>query len=219
MDAIDLDSGWSVGELAFAEIEARFRDASPQCIVEFGSGLSTVRLAQAFPAARLLSIDHDPTFYEKTLALLSMHGPADSSRVAVDLRRVRWARYGLALHQAYSLGDFPDRIDAALIDGPPGTLWRGREACLYQIFDRLRVGGIVILDDFDRPMEAAAAVNWRAVYGEGIETEAVQIGHGLCVVTKLRDVRPRWLSPRLLRPALSSHYRFARSVRDALLHH
>ena len=212
MHTIDLDEGWSVGELAFAQIEADLRDANPQSIVEFGSGLSTVRLARAFPDARLLSIDHDPVFHQKTVDLLSAQGLADSPRVRVDLRTITWARYGMGLHQTYSDGAFPDRIDAVLIDGPPGSLYRGREACLYQVFAKLRVGGIVVLDDFNRPMETAAAEHWSYVYRAGIASEAVQIGHGLCVATKVRNTRPKWFGSPLVRPAFRSHCRFARSL-------
>ena len=35
-----------------------------------------------------------------------------------------------------------------IIDGPPVYTLRGREACLYQVYDQIRIGGLVILDDF-----------------------------------------------------------------------
>jgi predicted O-methyltransferase YrrM len=207
---LTLDTAWSLGEQAFAEIVGRFRRAHAHTIVEFGSGVSTVRLAQAFPAASLLSVDHDDRFYRQTLSIC--HACGLGSRVSVDLRGIRWARYGLGLHYTYEAGNVPDSIDAVLIDGPPGWTCRGREACLYQVFAKLKVGGIVILDDASRHTERAAVAHWRTVYGTAIITEEIQIGHGLYAVTKLRDVTPSWLSSRLVRPALSSYYRRTRAM-------
>lgn len=69
-EELNLDGGYSIGELAFAEICKEFIQRQPVSIVEFGSGRSTARLALDFPGTSILSLESDERFYYQTLALL-----------------------------------------------------------------------------------------------------------------------------------------------------
>ena len=45
-------------------------------------------------------------------------------------------------------------MDCVIVDGPPVYTLRGREACLYQVYDQIKIGGLVILDDFRRRLRS-----------------------------------------------------------------
>lgn len=139
------------------EVEAR----RPRLVVEFGSGLSTLVLARTLalrvPGARLISFDHEAGFAEITrrrLAALGLsaevrHAPLASS--AAHGVEGRW----------YDHGPLPRDIDLLLIDGPPAWLKQGaRAAAGPAALPLLAPGGVVLLDDADRPGERANAAQW-----------------------------------------------------------
>jgi predicted O-methyltransferase YrrM len=194
MDSLDLDGPYGISEAGFAALVAELDRVDPRTIVEFGSGISTVRLAQAFPRARILSIDHEPGFADRTRELAREHGIA-GDQVEVRAHPLRWQRFGATFHLTYDRPALPKGIDAVLIDGPPGRTRRGREACLYLVWDRLRVGGVLFLDDMFRSEEQRTAENWRLRLPDGFECRMIPEGHGLLVLTKLANSGQRRFPP------------------------
>jgi predicted O-methyltransferase YrrM len=183
-DDLNLDrSGWSMGEAAFRTAVALLADQPPRTIVEFGSGPSSVRLALAFPEAAVLSIEHDRHHWLATTDLSRRLAP--HSNITVVHRRIAWQRHFGAWYQSYETGhSFPATIDAVIIDGPPMACLGGREACLYQVAPHLRIGAVVILDDYCRPEEQQAVRNWHKVYSGCLSSHEYAVGHGL-LVTRL----------------------------------
>lgn len=119
----------TISRAVAAELSARLSEIQPKRILECGSGLSTLFLA-AFAAsgtANVLSLEHDPRFYQRTRSLLR-HFELDQY---VDLRlaRLTWStsicKY--RWYSAQSLG----AIDFVVIDGPPVAI--GREGSLFAI--------------------------------------------------------------------------------------
>jgi hypothetical protein len=206
---VNLNGPYSIGEEAFAAIENVLRSAEISAFVEFGSGGSTVRIAKAFPSARILSVESGDQYFKETQSLIEYEGL--EKRVQVVLRELTWVRFGWGAHLTYRPGDFPGSIDAVLIDGPPGYNWRGREACLYQVFDRVRTGGIIILDDYSREREQADVFAWSNVYRGCFLIENMPVGHGLCVLRKTSHQSPRWFAPSLALINLLSWYRLIRN--------
>jgi predicted O-methyltransferase YrrM len=153
---------WSLGEQAFEAIHEDLVAIEARTVVEFGSGTSTARLAHDLPDVALFSVDSDATFFEQTRALLAAHGL--EARVALVERPLAWRWHGGAPYLGFGEGELPGAIDAVLIDGPPHWTRRGREACLYAVFDRLRVGGRVYLDDYGRRAEKRTVRNWLLAY-------------------------------------------------------
>lgn len=187
---LDLNQGWGIGEETFQRIVEAMRSDQTSYIVEFGSGVSSIRLALALPQARILSIEGRRDFYDAVMELRSKHHVQKT--LAVDLRPLQWQIHGGAAFLSYAPGPFPDRIDSVLIDGPPTWTRRGREACLYQIASRLRIGGKIFLDDFDRRREKKIVRNWMLSYPDCFRFLSIETGHGVCVLEKLREVpRPR----------------------------
>lgn len=187
---LNLDQSWCLGEGKFAVLSQELQTISIEHLVEFGSGISSVRLALQLPQANLLSIESNPDYYQRTLQLLDRFAP--DHRGTVQLRKLSWQRYGLGFYQCYEPGLFNCSVDAVIIDGPPGWTFRGREACLYQIFRSLRVGGRVYLDDYERPDEQQAVQNWQAAFPGVFEIRVLETSPTqLCVLEKVAD------SPRL----------------------
>lgn len=186
-EVLNLDQSWCLGEKTFSVLLKELQSFSVESLVEFGSGISSTRLALQLPHVRLLSIESNQTYYARTVQLLDRFVP--EHRVSVEWRELCWQRHGLGFYQSYCAGPFPPRIDALIIDGPPGWTYRGREVCLYQAFRSLRVGGRVYLDDYDRPEEQQIVRNWEAAYPgvfgiRVLNTSPTQV----CVLEKTRDV-------------------------------
>ena len=92
----------------------------------------------------------------------------------------------------YTTPDLAKAIDIVIVDGPPAATRRGREACLYYAYDRLRVGGTVILDDLCRQDEQTILANWFSVYPSSFEVSRWDGGHGLAQLTKVTPRKMIW---------------------------
>ena len=194
-DRLNLDTGWSIGETAFERITTTLLQMSPlERILEFGSGPSSIRLAMAFPEAQVLSIEGDWENYAETTNL--MRSSWDKHNLSIKYRPITLESYGEVEFLTYEDGMFwEEEIDCVIIDGPPVYTLRGREACLYQVYDQIRMGGLVILDDFRRPSEKQIVENWLSVYPGSFAVEMIREDHHLAVLRKIKSVTPCWDVP------------------------
>ncbi len=196
-DRLNLDTGWSIGETAFERITTLLLQMSPvERILEFGSGPSSIRLAMAFSEAQVLSIEGDWRNFVETIDLMrSFWGKPNLS---IKYRPITFESYGNASFLTYEDGMFWDdqeEMDCVVIDGPPVYTLRGREACLYQVYDQIRIGGLVILDDFRRPFEKQIVENWLSVYPGSFTVEIIREDHHLAVLRKIKAVTSCWNAP------------------------
>lgn len=188
---LSLNFPYCIGEAAFEEIVRIFNPAKPRRIVEFGSGRSSIRLSQAFEDARIFSVEHNPEYLQKILELKEKS--AIGQRLSFFLAPLRWQWIGMCLYKSYEQIELPKEIDAVIIDGPPASCFRGREACLYQIYDNLKVGGLIILDDYQREKEKQIVRNWISVFS-GLHLREIQKGHGVVVLKKTEHQKPHWMA-------------------------
>jgi predicted O-methyltransferase YrrM len=160
-DDLPATDGWAGSPGLLLTLVDEVEQAQPRLVVEFGSGLSTLVLARALalhvPGARLLSFDHEAGFAEITRRRLAALG------LSADVRHAPLA--SAAVHgtpgEWYDHGQLPQGIDLLLIDGPPAWLREGaRAAAGPAAFPQLAPGGVVLLDDADRPGERANAAQW-----------------------------------------------------------
>jgi predicted O-methyltransferase YrrM len=130
----------------------------PKVMVEFGAGASTLVAARALQRAgggRLYSFEQHEDFVGATRQWLSEYGLEAEIRAA-PLRPSRgWP--GLW----YNHGPLPERIDLLVIDGPPWTMHPLTRGAADGLFERIAVGGTVMLDDAARPGERLIARRWR----------------------------------------------------------
>jgi len=219
VNVLSLDTDWALGEEAFAECLSRIKPLEPKVILEFGSGISTVRLSMELRNCQIHSVESSTEFCSETLMLAKDFEV--SARVRVMYRPPYWRRFGLGLHLTYASGALPSKVDCLLIDGPPGWMCRGREACMYDAFQSLKIGGLAVLDDYSRPSEKDAVRAWLAVYPGCFEFEEVDMGHGLCFLRKVKSCPPHWGDFSLMPANVRSWYRLVRylgaKVRNRLL--
>ena len=196
-DRLNLDTGWSIGETAFEKITTLLLQMSPvEKILEFGSGPSSIRLTMAFPEAHVLSVEGDWRNFRETTDLMQKF--LDKRNLSIQYRPITLESYGDAEFLTYEDGVFWDdqeEMDCVIIDGPPVYTLRGREACLYQVYDQVRIGGLVILDDFRRSFEKQIVENWLSIYPGSFTVAIIREDHHLAVLRKIRSVTPCWDAP------------------------
>ena len=194
-EQLSLDAGWSIGETAFERITTTLLQMSPvERILEFGSGPSSIRLAMAFSETHVLSVEGDWRNYAETTNLMQTFW--DKRNLSIKYRPITLESYGNAEFLTYEDGMFwEEEIDCVIIDGPPVYTLRGREACLYQVYDQIKIGGLVILDDFRRSFEKQIVENWLSVYPGSFAVEIIREDHHLVVLHKVRSTTPCWDAP------------------------
>jgi predicted O-methyltransferase YrrM len=130
----------------------------PKIMVEFGAGASTLVAARALQRAgggRLFSFEQHEDFVEATRNWLADYGLEAEIRAAPLRPSADWP--GLW----YQHGPLPERIDLLLIDGPPWTIHPLTRGAADSLFDRVAIGGTIMLDDAARPGERLVARRWR----------------------------------------------------------
>lgn len=192
----DLNAPWSISEASFEYISGLISARGYRSMVEFGSGNSTARWLLAFPELSVTSIEHDRRYFLETLRHLQELGLGNRVQLNHAPLRKFWF-HGRRFH-SYAQPALPESCDIVIIDGPPFHTRRGREACLYFIYNSLKVGGLVVLDDARREDEKATVANWLTVYPDSFSYSYEDVGNGLAVLTKIRQTRYHTCMPALV---------------------
>jgi predicted O-methyltransferase YrrM len=152
-------------DFALAVVDA-IDETGAALVVELGSGVSTLIAAYALEArgrGRVRSLEHLPDYAAQTRALLARHGFADDAAEVRDapLCDVTLADDVFPWYDQRALDGLSD-IDVLVVDGPPGpSHLLARYPALPLLHERVRSGGIVLLDDGDRPEEQEIVKRWR----------------------------------------------------------
>lgn len=163
--------GWAASPDLLLTYVEEILESKPATIVECGSGLSTVWAAYAVQRnggnGRVVALDHDAEFAEKTRANLAEHGLTEFAEVRhaplvpVELAESTWQWYDPA-----ALKDVHD-IDVVLVDGPPKpTGEHARYPAIPVLRDLLAPGAVVLIDDAARPDEQAILERWQNEWPE-----------------------------------------------------
>lgn len=162
LDALPNLGSWKADTSLLHKIADRILDAKPQLVVEFGAGASTLIAARALQingAGRLISFDQHEDFVIATRRWLGEHGlSTDMRSVSLVPSPDRWR--GLW----YDHGPLPDDIDLMLIDGPCWTIHPFGRGAAASLFDKISVGGMVMLDDGARPGERIVRRRWAKMF-------------------------------------------------------
>jgi hypothetical protein len=137
---------------------------SPNYVFELGSGVSSVVLGLAlnkFNNGKLLSIDHDVNFAEKTKKFIEINKLKDTVEVmycplsVYQYKESMWDWYDL------SKVSFEHKIDLLVVDGPPRKLQeRSRFPALTILIDKLSSDATILLDDANRVNEQQVIKDW-----------------------------------------------------------
>lgn len=158
-DALPHLGSWKADTFFLWRIVHAIEKLRPVEVVELGCGASSLVIGRALQrngGGRLNSYDQHADFVDATREWLGGNGVDATLRHAPLVEDPSdWS------HNWYQLAAVPAEIDLLVIDGPPWALnpfIRGRAEVL---FDRIRVGGMVLLDDAARPGERVVATRWR----------------------------------------------------------
>ena len=150
--------------LSFRAIAWLDRIVDPGAVVfEFGTGGSSLFLARR--AAQLVSTEHAGEWYETARRIRDIHDLSNwtlllrEPQEAVPSRRdpadpgayVSAFESGSFERYARSIDDYPDgEFDLVLVDG------RARPSCVQHAIAKVKRGGYLLVDDYDRPYYASA---------------------------------------------------------------
>ena len=161
-DALPNLGSWKADTALLNRIVDTIERLRPDTVVELGAGASTLVTAKALAlngGGRLVSFDQHGDFVDATRAWLAEHGLGADLRAA-DLVTPPGDWPGLW----YDVHHLPERIDLLIIDGPPWTVHPYVRGAAETLFDRIPVGGTVLLDDAARPGERIVARRWRKLW-------------------------------------------------------
>jgi predicted O-methyltransferase YrrM len=160
--------GWAASTDLLGELLRAVAAHRPHCVVELGSGLSTVVLAAALRAngaGRLISIDGDESYAASTREQLRRQGldawaeVRCARLVEMDFEGIRRPWY-----DTQALQDLQD-VGLLLIDGPPTELRPDiRYPAVPYFWPRLARNAIVLLDDAARPAEREMSRRWQRAF-------------------------------------------------------
>ncbi|MBU1349403.1 class I SAM-dependent methyltransferase [Patescibacteria group bacterium] len=171
--------GWAISPDFATIISSLVFEGKPKTILEASSGVSTVIAAYCLKklgSGSVLSLDHDPTYAQKTKGIIAQHKLSDIATVRYSplkdavINDEKWLWYDLAFLP--EIGP----IDLLVIDGPPGSIQNmARYPALPLLFDKLSDNAVILLDDTFRQDEKNIIERWLKEYGcfscETINTE------------------------------------------------
>lgn len=183
-DALPNLGSWKADTGYLSLIVDHIKATHPGSVVELGAGASSLVTAKALQrhgGGRLTSLDQHSGFVRATRDWLRDQG-VDAALHAVPLRPAPADWHGAW----YDTSPVPDVIDLLLIDGPPWSIHPFVRGAAETLFDRLPVGGTVMLDDAARPGERVIAARWRRRW-PNFRFELVNRGtKGTLIGTRLR---------------------------------
>ena len=182
IDGPPLDyGGWAMDPHLGKTLAQVISRHNPKCILECGSGTSTVFMAQRVMleegGGQVYALEHLERFARETRLKVSDHGLDRYAEVVTAPLRI-WDVDG---DERPWYGIDPDRlkqipsIDLLVVDGPPKeTSDKARYPALPILSDRISEECVVILDDGDRDEEMKIAKEW----ARNFDMEATYISGG-----------------------------------------
>lgn len=150
---------WKADTYFLHRIVDAIEEMRPANVVELGSGASSLVIAKALSlhgGGKLTSYDQHSDFIRSMPGWLAEHGLEAVFRHApLTTRDSRWP--GLW----YDVDHLPKTIGVLVIDGPPWTIHPFVRGMADRLFDRIAMGGMVLLDDAARPGERVVERRWR----------------------------------------------------------
>ena len=180
--------GWSIDTFLGRFLIQHLLEHRPKCIVELGSGSSTIIIARTLQILEEkdtshIAVDHEAKYLGLTRDTAQLNGVAEG----VEFLHCPLVQYE-SLDKLWYGGlteKLADRkIDLLIIDGPPGPLQpMSRYPALPLLLPHMSEHCTVILDDAARDEEQEIARRWVAENPEFNLTFAPE-GHGLAILTR-----------------------------------
>ena len=168
-EPLPIVGGWAMDPTGLLWLTRHIHKAQPDLVVECGSGTSTLWCAMALRETgqgKLVALEHQPEFAQRTRDLLSEHGllewaeVVDAPLVETETPRGTFPWYDTA-------GLELDGIGALIVDGPPESTGKlARYPALPAMMEKLTSGATVVVDDMHRADERECVDLWAATYPE-----------------------------------------------------
>jgi predicted O-methyltransferase YrrM len=162
----------------------------PECVIELGSGLSTIIMGLALDrssSGRLAALESDARFKDRTERLADEFGLRRI--VDVELCQMRDVCVNDETYRWYDTRNWANiqPIDLLFVDGPSGSgSSMARYPAVPLLIDYMRPGGLIVVDDVKRNDERKAVECWLRDYNIDVAEEPRHL-HGT-VVFKVKDV-------------------------------
>lgn len=172
---------WAASPDLLREITDHVLNERPALVVEASSGTSTLIIAlclQRLGAGKVIALEHDPIYVEKTRAAIALHGLHEFASV-IHAPLVQHNVKGVR-HQWYDLSaiQLPGTIDLLVVDGPPETTQKlARYPAVPLLASKFSKRARVLLDDGSRPDEQLMARRW-AEENQGSQLEFLHLEAG-----------------------------------------
>jgi predicted O-methyltransferase YrrM len=169
------------------------RTRKPRLVLELGSGTSTVWMAYLLQetGGKLVSLDHETGYAEKTREALEQHGLTDVAEVRdAPLRPIVLDGRTFPWYDVEACADLED-VDLLVIDGPPEkTGPDARYPAMRVLESRLADRATILFDDANRQAERAALEKWLETI-EGLTQEGEALGrHAVLSYERLSSRNP-----------------------------
>jgi hypothetical protein len=169
-------------------------ETKPKVVVEFGSGASTIVIADALrqnDIGKLISIEHSENYGNQTLSELQQNNLQDCVEVRIGELEA-WSGKHLnntdtpPLWYPVSLLNDIENIDLLWIDGPPGN------TCLYSRYPALPALSIKLsdnieiwMDDTVRQEEKDICESWATEYDFNLKYYSLEKGLGVLSLSSI----------------------------------
>lgn len=176
---------WSVDSFFFRYISQFLIEKKPSCIVELGSGSSTLIIASllaklSYGDVKHIAVDHEARYLSLTRNLAIANGLSEGTQY-LHRPLSRDNPLGMLWYDdlASHLPDQP--IDLLIVDAPPGPIQPlSRYPALPILHEQLSDSCTIILDDANRNDETTIMQKWKEEF-PGFSAERVTSGHGLAI--------------------------------------
>jgi len=183
--------GWALTADSAAVLAREVLLANPTRIVELGSGVSTLILGQILKnrgGGKLLSIDHDRTWAQKTRANVAYLGLEDFVQVIdaplaqLDVNGMNCCWYDIPATELSRFGE----IDFLFVDGPP-QMQNSNAPARFPAFPLLREHlsstAVIFVDDASRTAETEMVAAWMAI-DKALSAERYDTVDGVCILRR-----------------------------------
>ncbi|MDN3554966.1 class I SAM-dependent methyltransferase [Halomonas maura] len=181
--------GWASSPDLLLELQDFILSMKPKLVVELGSGVSTLVIADALRqngTGKLISLEHSSQYGSKTQLMLEREGLS----AWVDLKIAPlepWegehlsdgSEEELYWYSQECLKDAWD-VDLLLVDGPPASTCKfSRYPAMPAVVSRLKDNAQVWMDDTTREEESTICSVWGETYGFSVEFVELEKGLGV----------------------------------------
>ena len=186
---------WACSPDVLLRLHTHIIETKPKIVVEFGSGASTIVIADALHqngTGTLISVEHSETYFDETLSELQQN----HLQHWVELRLGKLETWSdkhlnsadvLPLWYPTSVLTDIENIDLLWIDGPPGnTCLYSRYPALPALYKQFSDNIEIWVDDTVRQEEKDICESWATEYEFNLQYHALEKGLGILSTSSVK---------------------------------